>query len=171
MAFFKPKRLQGAVHDLRHLDPFDFDVSVDQETFWIRVEFGCHCFTTKLEPHHSLDLIYEHKAERRAFDVERYHLSKLLPDYIRGLLGNSVYWSNKGSFFFWRTPEDVLYLVFFTALKANRGKADVRIRIESAYPKQALAKYASPITFEQLVKTKAKGEFPDFGPKVVLKRK
>ena|ERR1700761_7488451 len=171
MAFFKSKKLQGTVHDLGHLDPFDIVVPLDEETFRVRVEFGCHCFTTKLEPHHPPDLIYEHKSEKRAFDVERYHLSKLLPDYIRGLVGCSVYWSNQGSFFFWRTPEDVLYLVFFTALKAKNGKADVRIRIESAYPKQTLAKYASPIDFEALVKTKAKGEFPDFGPKVALKRK
>lgn len=138
--------------------------------FSVWIEFGCHCFTTKLEAHHSADLVYEHKAEKRAFDVERYTLSKLLPDYIRGLIGTSVYWSNKGSFFFWRTPDDALYLVFLTVIKARRG-SDVRVKIESAYPKETLTKYASPIAFEELVKTKAKGEFPEFGPKVALTRK
>jgi hypothetical protein len=171
MPFFKSKKLQGVVYDLPHLEPFRFKVAVDDEEYRVLVEFGCHCFTTKLEKHHSPDLIYEHKSEKRAFDVERHELSKLLPDYIRGLIGSSVYWSNQGSFFFWRTPEDYLYLVFFTALKARTGNVNVRIKIESAYPAGRLSQYASPIGFADLIKTKAKGEFPDFGPKVELKRK
>jgi hypothetical protein len=175
MAFFKSKKLQGVVYDLPHLEPFRFKVSVDADEYRVLVEFGCHCFTTKLQGHHSPDLIYEHttkhKTEKRAFDLERYELSKLLPDYIRGLIGSSVYWSNQGSFFFWRTPGDHLYLVFFTALKARTGNVDVRIKIESAYPKQTLAQYASPIEFAELIKIKATGEAPEFGPKVELKRK
>jgi hypothetical protein len=171
MAFFKSKKLQGVVYDLPHLEPFRFEVTAGKEKYRVLVEFGCHCFTTKLEEHHTPDLIYEHKFEIRAFDIERYELSKLLPDYIRGLIGSSVYWSNKGSFFFWRTPGDDLYLVFFTALKARTGNVNVRVKIESAYPAKKMAKYASPIEFAELIRTKAKGEYPEFGPKVELKRK
>ncbi|WP_159010036.1 hypothetical protein [Bradyrhizobium sp. S69] len=171
MAFFKSKKIQGTVYDLPHLEPFKFNVAADDEEYRVLVEFGCHCFTTKLEQHHTPDLVYEHKLEKRAFDIERYELSKLLPDYIRGLVGSSVYWSNKGSFFFWRTPEDDLYLIFFTALKAKTGNVNVRIKIESAYPAQKMTKYASPIEFADLIKTKAEGGFPDFGPTVELKRK
>jgi len=171
MTFFAPKKLQGVVYELSHLTPFRFNVPVDEKIYVIRVEFTCHCFTAKLEPHHGLDVVYEHKSEKRAFDIQRHELSKLLPDYIRGLVSNSVYWSNKGSFFFWRTPQNTAYLVFFSALKSRTKGIDVQIKIMSAHPKPQMAKYASPIDFTELMKVKANGEFPEFGPKVQIKRK
>lgn len=170
MGSFPLKRLRGVVYDMAHLNDFRFQVPADGSSYWVGVKFTCHCFTKKLEAYHSPELLYEHEGEKRAFDVQRYELSKFLPAYIRSLVGSSVYWSNKGSFFFWRTPNGVSYLVFFTALQASKGNVKVRIKIGSAYPKSG-SQFASPVDFAELMKMKAAGEFPELGPKVQITRK
>ena len=173
MIVFRPKRFQGKTYDFSHLNPFTFDLDVDERCFGVGVSFSCHCFTVKLTSAHSPDFLYDHGGERRAFDLLRHELSLQLPDFFRQLGNRSVYWSNKGNFFFWRSPAllNAPYLVFFDAVKAARPGVDVQIHVRSAHPKPNMALRASPVKFTTLIRATALGQKIKAGPAQQIKRK
>jgi hypothetical protein len=89
-------------------------------------------------------------------------------------MGNrSVYWSNKGNFFFWRNPENLNapYLVFFNAIKSTKSGVDVHIDVRTAHPKPNMAQFASPVKFTTLIQAKATGKKINAGPAQSIKRK
>lgn len=173
MSFFKSKKFQGAQYDCSHLDPFKFTLKADNKNFDVEVAFSCHCFTVELTSAHGPDFLYVHRGERRAFDVQRHHLSLQLPNFFHQMGNRSVYWSNKGNFFFWRNPAALSspYLVFFDAVRASRDEVDVRIDVRTAHPKPNMTLWASPVKFTTLVEAKAEGRKLKVGPAQQIKRK
>jgi hypothetical protein len=174
MAYFKNKLIAGKAYDLEHLDPFDFVIAASGSDIKVHVEFGFHCFTEKLEAHHTPDLRYKHDGELRAFSIERYTLSLKLPDLLQTLGDRSVYHTKQGSFFILR-DEDIdgkrtPYLVFFSAFKARNGTAQVRVLIRSAYLKPAMSERAAPVKFSTLIKFVRDGRSPPLGATIKLKR-
>jgi len=175
MAYFKSKTIRGQVYDLDHLDPFDFEIEVEGAVIVVHVEFSCHCFTEGLGPQHTPDLRYTHGKETRAFDVQRFELSKKLPDILRTLGNRSVYRTQQESFFVLRQEDieglKVPYLVFFSAFKATDKRVHVRLLVRSAYLKPGMTEWAAPVKFSTLVRFTRDGRKPPMGPKQQLKRK
>ncbi|HWU61494.1 MAG TPA: hypothetical protein VN112_05655 [Ensifer sp.] len=175
MAYFKSKTIRGQVYDLDHLDPFDFDIEVEGVTIVVHVEFTCHCFTEALKQEHTPDLRYAHGKETRAFDIQRYELSKKLPEMLRTLGTRSVYHTQQGSFFVLRDEDieglKVPYLVFFSAFKATDKRVHVQLLVRSAYLKPGMAEFAAPVRFSTLMRFTRDGKTPPMGPRKQLKRK
>ncbi len=175
MTIFKSKLIRGEFYDLSHLEPTSFELTAAHEVFKVDVEFTCHCFTEALTQAHAPDLHYAHDGERRAFSIERHHLSLLLPDLVTTLGNRSVYHSEQGNFFFLRdvsTPESVApYLVFFDLFRSMKAKTDVRMLIRSAYLKPGMSRFAAPVKFTNLVSAVASGRKLPLGPRQQIKRR
>lgn len=175
MAFFKAKTIRGVTYDLSHLNSFTFPLVAGSNQRSVGVSFGFHCFTETLEAHHTPDFHYLHGNERRAFSLDRYELSKLLPELIKGLGNRSVYLSNSASYFILRdNPLPAFegpYLVFFRAMKAREQGTDVHMLVQSAYIKPNMADRASAIKFTTLIEKTALGQQVPRGPRQSIKRK
>jgi len=180
MTIFRPKTIRGVTYALDHLDPFRFEIDNGAgQLRGVSVLFACHCFTEKLMGHHRPDLIYAHGHEKRAFDVGRHALSRLLPGLITTLGTNRVYRSTNPkqnhNYFFWRqNPAPGFigpYLVFFNVVAAKRTGVDVLMNVESAYMKPNMQDRGSPVRFSTLIDKTAKGQSVPFGPLVTIKRK
>jgi len=175
-SFFKSKTIKGQVYDLSHLNPFQFSLEGMEGTYTIEVIFSCHCFTEAVGNQHTPDFHYTHKGEKRAFCISRHGLSIALPSMITSLGKQSVYWNNRGNFFFWRnqaiTGTNIPYLVFFDTIR-SRGKngVDVVMNVESAHLKPNMTQSAAPIKFANLIEAKATGKAIKPGPRVSIKRK
>lgn len=90
------------VYDLSHLNDYQTTFENRNGTqFKVRVKFGHHCFTRKIEETDTLDMIYQASphGDRRAFDFDRYALSKNLASYISGLMEGHCYNTGNGKFF------------------------------------------------------------------------
>jgi hypothetical protein len=175
MAFFKNKTIRGHTYDLGHLDTFSFALTVGEADFTVEVAFSCHCFTEKLNQAHTPDLLYVHGHERRAFNIERYELSKVLPALFQGLGTRSVYWSERRDFFVLQdmtTPAGRgPYLVFFDALRSSKKDIHVRLDVTSAYLKPGMSLYAAPVKFTTLISSVATNRALTAGPRQQIKRK
>lgn len=140
--------LNGVAYNLTHLDPFDLTVHVAAVegkpgrpgkiafAITLMVHFSHHCFTTSssaAEPVVSV-LAYTdtRRGETRNFCVERWTLSKCLPDLIRTLQTRRCYLTGRGNFF---TVEGETaagnYTVFFNVRMVAADRAI--FFVESAY--------------------------------------
>jgi hypothetical protein len=173
MAVFKPKRLKGVDYALDHLDPFQFALTADQESFTVEVHFSCHCFTEEVGGHHTPDFYYTHGGERRAFDLIRYDQSKLLPGLIASLGSRSVYYTRQVNYFFLRNLPNTAgpYVVFFDPARAKKEGVDVLLNVQSAYCKPGMTDRAAPVRFTTLVEATAKNKAVNRGPVQQIKRK
>lgn len=177
MPYFKPKTIRGVVYDTAHLDPLQFKVVQKHKIFEVKVIFSCHCFTEELDTVvHTPDYHYVHEAERRAFSVVRYKLSKQLPALISSLGAGTVYHSNIGNYFLLRqnavAAHSGIYVVFFNVIRATGGNSfDVVMNVQSAYLKPNMADWASPIKFATLLDFTARGLKPPQGKRMQIKRK
>lgn len=175
MPHFRNKTIRGQEYDLSHLEPFTFALDVDDRTYRVAAEFSSHCFTEALTAEHTPDLRYAHGGETRAFNVERYGLSRKLPDIIRTLGTRSVYHSERETFFVLRDQEFAggrqPYLIFFSTFTASAKDIHVHLRVRSAYLKPGMSRFAAPIRFSTLVRATAEGRKPKMGRPVQVKRK
>ncbi|MVT01054.1 hypothetical protein [Devosia marina] len=173
MAVFKTKRLKGVDYHLDHLDPFQFALAVDQASYTVEVHFSCHCFTEEIAAHHTPDLYYSHAGERRAFNMDRYDQSKLLPGLIASLGNRSVYYTRQVNYFFLRDMPNLVgpYVVFFDPAKAKKTGVDVLLNVQSAYCKPGMTDRAAPVRFTTLVEATAKANPVNRGPIQQIKRK
>jgi hypothetical protein len=94
MAYWSPLVIEGVRYDLSHLEPFQFQVTPREMSgpATINVRFHDHCFTTAYDTKKHLEITRsnQHSArEERTFDLNRYELSKLLPDFIKA-------WTERG---------------------------------------------------------------------------
>ena len=174
MPYFKNKKIGGQVFGLAHLDPLSFTVTYDCTDYAVRVTFEDHVFTTAFDPVlHTPDLIYSRRAgDWRAFDTARWQQSQDLPQLFRTIGGHSVYHSKGRNFFFLRgaagTPP---YAVFFEATLSNRNDTDVAVIVRSAYEKNSMTRWASPIKFPRLIDSVARETHTPSGPPAQIKRR
>ena len=174
MQQFKNKRVGGQLYNLAHLDPFTFVVTHNAINHSVRVMFEDHVFT---EEHnaavHTPDLIYSRRnGDWRAFNLRRWQLSLDLPQLFQTIGGQSVYSSQGRNFFFLRgNLADPPYAVFFEALKSNRNDADVSVFVRSAYEKDNMTKWASPVSFPRLIDAASREVAPPMGPAARIRRR
>lgn len=138
--------LDGKVYDLSHLNAHwvEYIDEKDQNnplTYRFIVTYGLHCFTKASEDLSSdeLQLLnYKSPRESRAFNLERYELSKYLPKIIESLGERStlVCHAGYGKFAIVKVVDslgnEVDYFVVFTVFKEEKK---LRLHIQSAYPK------------------------------------
>ncbi len=140
--------LDGEIYDLSHLDAYwveYFDNRDEQNpiNYKFIITYGFHCFTEKSDEV-DLKYIYNAPKESRPFSIERYHLSKYLPDIIKGLAEKTslVIHAAYGNYATVKVLDsNNIEVDYFIAFKAFREKKKLRLHILSAYPKyQGLGK-------------------------------
>jgi hypothetical protein len=138
--------LTDLVYDLSHLNAqwVKYIDEKDQNNpikYRFIVTYGLHCFTKdsdKLSSEELQSLNYKAPKESRAFNLERYELSKYLPKIIASLGDQStlVCHAGYGKFAIIRVVDsrgnEVDYFVVFTVFKEEKK---LRLHIQSAYPK------------------------------------
>ena len=174
MPYFKNKKISGQVFDLAHLDPFVFNVRHNETDYPVRVTFEDHVFTAAFnQADHTPDLIYSRRSrDWRAFDERRWELSRDLPKLFSTIGRHSVYRSRNRNFFFLRgmvgTPP---YAVFFKPIRSTHKDADVAVIVRSAYEKENMTKWASPVSFPRLVDAVARDVQTPIGSPVQIRRR
>ncbi|CUH89833.1 hypothetical protein PH5382_03786 [Phaeobacter sp. CECT 5382] len=174
MPYFKNKKIRGQVFDLAHLDPFVFNVTHNETDYSVRVTFEDHVFTAVFNPDdHTPDLIYSRRpGDWRAFDERRWGLSRDLPQLFSTIGGHSVYRSKDRNFFFLRGMAGAPpYAVFFDPTRSTHKDADIAVIVRSAYEKDNMTKWASPVSFPRLVDAVARGVQTPLGPAVQIRRR
>jgi hypothetical protein len=143
--------LAGQLYDLSHLNAHTVDYLDDRDaenhcTYRFQITYSFHCFTEhspSLTPEESKIWTYKSPRESRHFNLERYHLSKGLPDIIRALgsPGTMVFHAQRGNYSTIKVTNsfgvEVDYFIAFSVFKENRK---LRMHVESAYPKENLGR-------------------------------
>lgn len=169
MSYFPPCTIDGRTIDLVHLEPFAVAFAIKSlgRSLTIDVKFSNHCYTTAFDPavHHRSHIVMDGRRER-AFDPERFDLSRRLPGMIRSLPDGPV----------WLTASDRNY-VYVARLAADDGRSypmffhlkrlrdvaprNLSMMVESAYPVtdvRAVLAGATKISFPVLCAKVFKGE-------------
>ena len=140
-------------YDLSHLAPFECTFvqpatpDKPERSYRVWVEFGHHCFTRSIVDADPDELIYpEPWQDQRTFDVDRWQLSKALPDLIRDLMNREVRHTNHGNFLTISitaldgTP--VEYEVYFKVSKTGKK---LYLFVSSAFPRDPARIGARPV--------------------------
>ena len=119
-AYFDDVIADGITYSLEHLNPFYlkfFGEKISKE-ITLKILYSDHCFTARKNKSDS--------NSERCFNLERYELSKLLPELIEKMNNGSVVKT---------TLHDKDYNIFFEVRKRNTSNpdCDLVMRIESAY--------------------------------------
>jgi hypothetical protein len=135
---------RGEIYALSHLHPFRFTVTYEAykgmppRTVAIHVGFSMHVFTCRLDSAVDDPEIYRDEREERAFDHERYLLSRNLRSIITGLEKRRCFYAKNKNFVTVELdgmPGNREYRVFFSVRKKD-GSA-VELVVQSAYPADA----------------------------------
>ena len=136
--------IDGQLFDLTHLHPFTFSLHLDALsempaiTFEIDVTFGLHCFTEELKEEHSATYHYADMREIRAFNMERYELSRKLPEIIQDLDRRRCYeaqHNNYMTFEIIRNGMAVQYQIYFKVTQKRDVEGRLHLFVQSAFPK------------------------------------
>jgi len=144
---FPPVRHAGTVYDLSHLDPSVVEYiqagteTVAAKVYKVNVIYTQHCFTRDIPRSGAYDKTLEHMdgKEIRLFDVDRWELSKRLPEIVHALAERTCQHAKENNFVTIEAVtgggEVVEYDVFFVASKAMRP-GFINLVIQSAYLKE-----------------------------------
>jgi hypothetical protein len=138
--------LNGETYDLSHLnaDWVEYLDNRDEKQpiiYKFIVTYGLHCFTKnsdELSGEESKLLMYNGPRESRAFNFERYNLSKQLPSIIKSLGDKEtlVCHAGYGNFATVKVLDsNDIEVDYFVAFAAFRESKKLRLHIHSAYPK------------------------------------
>jgi hypothetical protein len=137
----------GTVYDLSHLDPSVVEYiqagteTVAAKVYKVNVIYTQHCFTRDIPRSGVYDKALEHRdgKEVRLFDVDRWELSKRLPEIVCALAERTCQHAKENNFVTVESVTDdgsvVEYDVFFVASKAARA-GFINLFIQSAYLKE-----------------------------------
>jgi hypothetical protein len=148
IASWRSFELRNTVYDLSHLKAEWIEYLDDRDeekpiTYKFLVTYGLHCFTKNLESlstEESAALMYCSARESRAFNFERYELSKQLPTIIRSLGQKSclVCHAGYGNYAVVKIITAAgLEVDYFIVFSAFREQKKLRLHITSAYPKES----------------------------------
>lgn len=143
MPAWPPFKWQSLTYDLSHLNGFDCvfiqaaTADKAERAYPVRVEFSHHCFTRGLWDEDPDELIYPGpRRDPRAFDPERWVLSRQLPELIRGLMTREVRHTNHGNFLTIELTDlnggTVEYEVYFNVTKSGK---QLYLVVSSAFPR------------------------------------
>jgi len=131
----------------------------------VRVEFGAHCFTKELEPHHDNKFHFPDGKTTRCFCTDRHLWSKNLRKLIQGSVNGPAYHTLKQSYLLVRPQSGGSpYVVCFSLRDAKSKKYDVLMVVISAYQKDRLPAELPSSPFIALVGRKAAGRPIHTGP-------
>jgi hypothetical protein len=130
MTYWAPLVVDGVIYDLSHLEPFQFHVAPRGMTdaVTLNARFHDHCFTEVFDPlkHQERTSSSQYSAhEKRAFDPARYELSKLLPEFVKGLGGKRIASSRYGNLVRLELASGAAYAIFFTLRRVNDRRVDI----------------------------------------------
>jgi hypothetical protein len=141
---WRPFSYNHITYDLSHLDEFVCTYvqpeknGLPARSLQVKIEFSFHCFTHDPKPTDPPGLLYPFPRDlsrRRAFDFDRWHLSKQLPGVIRCLMNQKCRHSAHRNFFIVTTQDlhgnTVQYEVFFRVALDSNGQ--LVMNVESAY--------------------------------------
>jgi hypothetical protein len=151
-----PFRFNSTDYGLSHVDSKTVTLMVpaykklSARQFAVLIEYSDHCFTEveKLGADQALYYCTENhggKKFRRMFDLNRWELSRQLPEIIEGMLDRWVYFTKGQNFHIMNLVDSsgaqVEYLIFFIVKSRGSG---LRLVVESAYPFDAALGGALP---------------------------
>jgi hypothetical protein len=128
-------------HCLQHLHPFRFTLELNDggtacpRTVTVHVGFGIHCFTRKYLDSECDAEPYRDDREIRAFDKERYELSKELPTIVRTLCERRCGFGKHENYVTLDLSQaGAAYAVFFQVKRWRKaGPSAVLVVVQSAY--------------------------------------
>ena len=159
---------------MSHLDTFihtfthHSNPNMPPEKYVVRIIFGHHCFTRQLKPSDPQDLCYpEPSFDQRAFDFDRYELSKQLPQIVQNLMGQKCSHTGHGTYFIVKLTDqrgvEVEYEVYFDVNKIQ-GSKTLELKVHSAYVRDThLASNRPkfrPVRFEAILRGARIGKKP-----------
>jgi|CXWL01.1.fsa_nt_gi hypothetical protein len=133
---------QGVEYDLTHLHPCRLQYiqsaksGQPERTYTVEVCYSLHCFSKTLSTAADPHLNYSDARETRTFDLERYKLSKQLPQIIQDLSSKRCMHTGKGNFFVVEVvtssgaKED--YEVYFDVQNSSAKGVIARLFVQSA---------------------------------------
>ena len=168
---FGPTVYRGTPWDLSHLDAFALQVDIGGGLVVdLVVLFSCHCFSSSLENDPRgpsgipQDEIFTGTHERRVLNEERYLLSQL---HLRGLINTLHKRAIRlavDNYFTYDTVDHlgraIEYAVFFTVEKDAKRAKRLLLRVQSAYPLEAVSRRLAngqKISFINLMKRTYEG--------------
>lgn len=137
--------LNSEIYDLSHLNAHSVEYLDNRDTnklitYKFIVTYGLHCFTKESEDiteEESQLLMYKGPRESRSFNLERYDLSKQLPEIIKAL-GQSatlVCHAGYGNYAIVKVVDSKGVKVdYFVVFKVFRETKRLRLHVTSAYP-------------------------------------
>jgi hypothetical protein len=141
-----PAVIDGVEYDLSHLHPFDFTLelaakgSLGPLTIYIRVSFGLHCFTRKVEPETPEGHQYRDSRELRAFCLERHEMSLRLPGIVQGLSERRCYEAQYNNYMTFeildRLGQQRHYQMYFRVDLTKRGEQRLLLFVQSAFERE-----------------------------------
>ena len=168
MSYFN-HTINGEKLDLAHLEPFAFAFYIRNlnRELTIDVKFSNHCFTIDFDHmvHSPSLLIMDYKRER-AYDAERYEMSRNLPDMINSLPNAAVYLTSSDRNYVYlanvKATNGFLYPMYFHLRRAQaNSRRNLSMIVESAYPvpsRNEVLKGTTKISFAVLCAKIFKGE-------------
>jgi hypothetical protein len=140
-------KLNDEIYDLSHLNAHQVEYIDNRDEnnpiiYKFIVTYGLYCFTKELKElttEESSILMYHAPKESRHFNIERYHLSKNLPNIVRNLSEKTtlVFHGGHGKYATVKVlgldGKEVDYFVAFTVFREQKK---FRLHIHSAYPKE-----------------------------------
>lgn len=145
MSQFPNKQFKGVLYTFQHLAPFNVSVNLTPPVP-MTVKFGSHCFTEAFDStihidHHK----YSYNNEIRAFDLERYTCSLILPALVQSMLSGMIYDAKES--YTYVAKISILgaggttdYSIFFSLKKDNQKPHPALIMfIKSAYLKSLMS--------------------------------
>src|SRR6185312_16282492 len=141
-----PHKDGETIYDLSHLHPLRYTLSLEQTAnnaardVEVRVGFSSHTFTESCENHEAHDA-YSPPNDPRRFSVDRYELSKRIPNVIRNLKGRDVLFGNQDNYLVVELPGVIPpgteYWVFFDLRPVRdspqSAPSGVLLFVQSAY--------------------------------------
>lgn len=171
MTYWKPLQIGNNTYDISHLEPFSFQLlpTHSSELALIVVKFNDHCFTEAFNPekHNSICISnrYSHH-EKRGFCIDRYNLSKRLPDLIRNLDGKRISQTRFGDLVRVELENGNSYGIFFNLRRIGPKSCDLFVM--SAYPfdtKYKMVAATGEMKFNVAVALILAGKRPRFPPR------
>lgn len=154
--------LNGESYSLEHLSASVRELVIapnpraPERRISLAVTYGLHCFSRSIDDVKSTNLVRDGR-EQRAFDLERYRLSRALPGIIDSLdLRRCFHTGHRNFFTVELVDEQGLkqdYVIYFRTWRAAAGEAgDVRLHVESAYLRSdAPQRHKKSIRFKVIV--------------------
>jgi hypothetical protein len=158
------RHIAGVVYDLQHLNPFDMTATpqhVGAGTYKVRVSFGAHTFTRKLEPTDTPDLHFLDGGETRCFCTKRHGYSIHLPEIVRNGVTGRAYFGNRDMRYLFVEQLPCLNPPYVVAFKVERAKDrshDATMFVVSAHERPGLPLHLPAIKVGTLISLTMQGK-------------